>query len=192
MVRLVFGVGVNDADYPVNPWIGGVRVMCPFYRKWYSMFRRCYSRVYHKRCPTYAGCSVVPEWHRFLAFREWMIQHDWQGKELDKDLIGDKKTYSPGTCVFITQALNAFTTDHAAKRGDCPIGVSRNQGRFRAQIAIEGKISHLGRFNTPEEAHQAWAQAKAKQAFIYATEQTDQRIADALRGFGEGLLWAEY
>lgn len=192
MAKLVFGVGVNDADYAVAYKVGGAQVMCPFYRKWRDMFTRCYSPVFHKRCPTYVGCFVVSSWHRFSVFREWMIQQDWQGKELDKDLLGDGKIYSPGTCVFITQALNAFTTDHAAKRGDCPIGASCSYGRYQAVITIKGKLTFLGRFDTPEEAHLAWATKKAELAFDYANQQTDQRIADALRSFGEGLLWAKY
>lgn len=192
MAGLIYGVGINDADYAVKPWVDGVRKCCPFYRKWYNMLKRCYSPVYHKKQPTYVGCSVAPVWHRFSAFREWMDTQDWQGKELDKDLLGNGKVYSPGTCVFVSQALNTFMTDNKAIRGDCPIGVSRLRFRFQSSINIKGRQTFLGLFDTEEEAHSAWATKKAELAFQYATEQTDQRIADALRSFGEGLLWAEY
>ena len=42
------------------------------------------------------------------------------------------------------------------------MGVSfcKKTGKFRAFLSVDGKSSHLGRFNTPEEAHAAYTEAK--------------------------------
>lgn len=109
-----------------------------------------------------------------------MVTHDWQGKQLDKDLSGNGKVYGPRTCVFVTHAVNSFTLDHAAARGDCPLGVSFVRGRYRASISINGKSKHVGYFDTPAEAHQAWVTAKQDQAVTLIEQQTDIRVAVGL------------
>ena len=70
--KLVFGVGINDADYSIQKVItivdeNGKRRqkqiwICPFYKKWKSMLERCYSDKYRERYPTYKSCSVCQEW----------------------------------------------------------------------------------------------------------------------------------
>jgi len=50
--KLVYGVGINDAEYQVNPAIDGSRVMCPAYAAWHGMMKRCYSDKYHNKKPT--------------------------------------------------------------------------------------------------------------------------------------------
>ena len=42
------------------------------------------------------------------------------------------------------------------------IGVDAHNGRWRAQIVIDYTKKHLGMFDTPEEAHQAYLDAKRK------------------------------
>jgi hypothetical protein len=135
--------------------------------------------------PTYVGCSVSPDWLRFSMFLAWMQRQDWQGKQLDKDiLIPGNKIYSPDTCVFVPSALNMFLVDTGKTRGDWPLGVSETRrGRFRATCRnpFTGKTEWLGQFNDPEEAHQSWRARKHQHALRYADQQTDPRIAQALR-----------
>lgn len=182
---LIYGVGRNDAPYNVNPTIDGKQVMCAFYAKWQDMLRRCYDEAFQKRQPTYKGCRVDPQWHSFMCFRAWMETQDWEGNELDKDILGDGKLYSPETCVFVPKALNMFTVDRAAGRGAWPIGVSfdHNRQKFQAKINVNGRSKNLGRFDTQLEAHLAWASAKAGLALDWAARMTDQRIAEALNRF---------
>lgn len=40
------------------------------------------------------------------------------------------------------------------------LGVSRSQGKFKAQIKVYGKVRTIGRFHTPEAAHAAYLKAK--------------------------------
>ena len=187
----VCGVGVNDAAYPVYGFskIDGRKKLlwiCPTYRSWNDMLRRCYGVGEQAVHPTYAGCSVSPDWLSLSVFRAWMLGQPWEGASLDKDLLyPGNKVYGPDTCVFIQSQLNVFLTDRGAARGEWPIGVSRHKasGKFAAQCRnpFTRKGEHLGLFALPEDAHEAWRARKHEHACAYADQQTDPRIAAALR-----------
>lgn len=189
--KLVSGVGINDADYPVTirAMIGGKRVqlwMCPFYQAWAAMLARAYGERIHKLNPTYEECSVFNDWHRFSVFREWMSRQDHNGMDLDKDILSPgNKVYSPNTCVFVSRQLNTFIVDCGACRGKWPIGVSwhKKLSKFRAYCRnpFTAKHEHLGLFACPSEAHEAWRNRKHQIACAYAEMQTDIRVASALR-----------
>ena len=186
MGKLVFGVGVNDADYPVKPTINGKQIICPFYRTWQNMMNRCYSAKYQEKFPTYTGCAVSAEWLTFSNFKVWMEKQDWQGKELDKDIIfKGNKIYSSETCVFVDSVTNSFTLDRSLDRGEWPIGVylSEPAGKFRAQCGnpFTEKRESLGCFTCPREAHEAWRKRKHELALRLADLQSDSRVADAIR-----------
>ena len=123
--KLVYGVGINDADYFVTKNENGKIVwMCPYYQTWTSMLKRAYSDKCKQRQPTYQGVTVCEEWHSFMRFRAWMETQDWEGKQLDKDiLVQGNKVYSPNTCVFVDGVVNSFLLDCAASRGEWPLGV---------------------------------------------------------------------
>lgn len=157
------------------------------------MLRRCYSVKYQKDFPSYSGCSVSTGWLSFSVFREWMAGQEWEGNQLDKDiLIPGNKIYCPEACVFVPRQLNLFTTDSNATRGEFPIGVSWNKqaSKFKASCCnpFTGKEEYLGLFLGQEEAHEAWRKRKHEHACTYADQQTNPRIANALRtryAFGE-------
>lgn len=191
----ICGVGINDADYVVIlledlPRINGKRKRrkiweCPFYVKWASMIKRCYSKIQESRSPSYEGCKVCEEWLYFSNFRAWMVEQDWEGKELDKDiLVPGNKVYSPNTCIFVDKRTNSFIIECTKSRGEYPIGAKfvKHVGKFAAVCnnVQTSKQEHLGYFDTPEEAHIAWLNFKLKQAEIIASQQTDERVADAL------------
>jgi len=188
--KLVCGVGINDAAYNVcvrlvpedgkqSKWT------CPYYSIWVHMLQRCYDPKIRKLQPSYTGCFVCNEWHLFSKFRSWMEQQDWQGNQLDKDLlVVGNKAYSPETCVFVSCKVNTFIVDCRAARGELPIGVNFHKatGKFQACCrSIEtGKKEYLGVYLTPEEAHIRWLSFKLEQAEILAAEQQDSRVAEAL------------
>lgn len=188
--KLIYGVGINDANYSVHKYeiIEGIRKqtwVCPFYSKWVGMIRRAYSQGEHKRHPSYIGCSTIPEWHYFMTFRAWMETQDWDGKELDKDLlVVGNKVYGPNTCVFVDAKVNTFLTECNASRGEWPIGVyfQKDAGKYRAMCSDPktGKRKSLGYFSNSEEAHKAWLDKKIELAYDLASEQSDPRIASAL------------
>lgn len=189
--KLVYGVGVNDEDYPmyVSAKVGGRHKKlwtCPIYRTWKDMLGRCYNAKCHAKHPTYIGCTVAPEWLSFSAFRAWMLAQEWEGKELDKDiLIQGNKVYGPDACVFVPANLNLFMNDNRSVRGEWPTGVSwhKASGKFSSRCCnpFTGKREQLGLFTCPDAAHEAWRQRKYQHACAYADQQADRRIAQALR-----------
>jgi len=190
VTKLVQGVGVNDADYHIahKLKVNGVWRevwICPFYKKWKEMLRRCYSDKEHKRHPTYIGCQVCSEWLIFSNFKSWMETQDWEGKHLDKDLIGDGTLYSPETCVFVSGSVNSFLLDRQLHRGEYPLGVHLDKVtcKFMAMCSniFTGKRENLGRFSCPEKAHLRWLERKNELACALADIQDDCRVANALR-----------
>ncbi len=191
--KLIQGVGVNDADYNVYEYetIGGKKKIvwrCKFYQTWKNMLERCYSNNFQSKNPTYKGCSTCDDWLIFSKFRTWMESQDWEGKQLDKDLLVEgNKVYSPDDCIFVHPTVNKFTTDHGNARGEYMIGVywSKNAGKFMSQCCnpFNGKQEHLGYFTNELEAHLAWKTRKQGHACMLADSEfvTDPRLAEALR-----------
>lgn len=187
MGKLIYGVAINDADYKVTKEDGGKQVwICPYYRKWMNMLVRCYGYSEHKRRPSYSQCFVSQEWLNFSNFKNWMENQDWQGKELDKDLlvVGNKE-YSKETCIFVTNSVNQFTKDRSNCRGEFMIGASWHKGNKKFISSCRdfrtGKVLVVGYFTTEIEAHKAWRKRKHELACQLADLQTDIRVAEALR-----------
>ena len=179
-MRKIFRVGINDANYAVMPIIDGKQMRCPFYRKWCGMLRRCYCPNYLAQRPTYQGCVVCDEWLYFSNFKEWMETQGWEDKQLDKDFFGDGSIYSPSTCCFVEQWLNSLFNGRAALRGLYPIGVSKHKNRFRARLKINGHGTHIGYFDTSEEASTAYQKAKRQHVIDKMKDYPDQRIKQAV------------
>lgn len=172
--KLVHGVGINDADYVVQPRINGKQLMCPVYQTWVEMLKRCYSPKYQAKQPTYIGCSVSERWLVFSNFKAWMDNQDWHGRELDKDICTPgNKIYSPDNCVFVTKEINALLNNHASARGSYPLGVSfhKKEGKIRATISKHGKYHHLGYYSSPELASDAYVSAKVAHIIEVASTQ---------------------
>lgn len=191
-VKLVLGVGVNDAGYTVSTKSkrvdGKQKVLwvCPFYRVWVSMLTRCYSQRFQTKQPAYIGCTVCDEWLLFSAFMRWMSSQDWRGKALDKDiLLPGNKTYSPEICIFVSQPLNNFLIGYNPIEGRETIGCTwmEKNNKYMAQCKnpFTRKNDHLGLFADSIDAHLAWKAKKHEHACRYADLQTDPRIAIALR-----------
>jgi hypothetical protein len=189
--KLVCGVGINDASHKIETKVGGKRVICPFYKAWKNMLERCYSPKLQAKRPTYAGCHVDPRWHRLSAFRSWMLEQDWHGNQIDKDLLfPGNKVYGPDTCVFVSSQINNLLTDHGAARGGFPLGVclDAKRGKFRARVCISGRRKHLGLYTEALQAHHAYQLAKAKAISDAAETCTDPRVRSALLARSDQLL----
>lgn len=206
--KLVYNIGINDAEYRVKisvecPRVNGKRKSkvifeCPFYSVWKSMLERCFSLKFKQKHPTYKDITCCEEWLTFSNFKSWMEQQDWRGKHLDKDLLVYKnKVYSPETCVFITGNINSFITKRQGSRGDYPLGVSYKEKSndmvnerfncYRASISMGGYSKYLGNFSTIEEAHKAWQLAKISKAIRLQSGQNKkvttglQRVIDKIQ-----------
>jgi len=182
-MRLVCGVGINDADYVVEKKINGKRNACPIYLSWRRMLERCYSIKFKIRRPTYTGCSVSEEWLTFSNFSNWMKSQDWQGMHLDKDiLIDNNKVYSSVNCCFVSPKTNTLLGSCLASRGKYLIGCSwhKPSKKFAAYVSINCIRVHLGSFNTEIEAHNEWRKAKAAEIIKSAFTQTQDNVREAL------------
>lgn len=182
----VFGVGINDLDRNVTWKVNGKKGACSIYRTWQNMLGRCYDPKFHERHPSYIECAVIDEWVKLSQFESWMLEQDWKGKQLDKDIIVfGNKLYSPDTCAFITAQLNLFVMDTAATRGEWPVGVSWTKRDEAFKAEIRNPFTHrregLGYYDNPEDAHLAWKGRKHQFALEYADQQSDSRVAEALR-----------
>lgn len=191
MKKLIYGIGINDAGYTIQKEINGKQVMCPFYQRWKGMMARSYCKKIHARQPTYIGASVCEEWLTFSKFKKWMETQEWEGNDLDKDIIKPgNKIYAPEFCCFVSRRINGLLNDCRAKRGDLPIGVyyqkDRKDYRARCWDGMGFQLS-LGEFSTPNEAHKAYIKCKVEIINSIASQQNDLRIANGLRKHAEYL-----
>ena len=176
----VHGVGINDVRRATNE---------SYYKVWEGMFRRSYDPCYQQKNITYIGCTVHPHWHHLSNFKQWYDQQgDVTGKQLDKDIISPgNKVYGPDTCLFVSRKLNAFFVSSDKLRGKYPLGVYKHTSRKRRKPFMAmindgtGKKKFVGYYSTPEEAYQAFIQAK-KELLLerFILPETDQRLKQAL------------
>lgn len=171
--KLVFGVGIKDENLVTTVFVNGKSKMCPYYQRWYDMFRRCYSETYQKNNPSYKGCSVCNEWLTFSNFKKWMETQDWENKTLDKDLLDpSNNVYCPEKCIFVDICINCLFLDAPTKRGKLMLGVcyvnkkkdmvNEYKKPYRACVREYGnkKQIHISSFVSEFDAHRAWQKAK--------------------------------
>jgi hypothetical protein len=149
-----FGVGNYTSDHPAHS-------------VWRNMVKRCYSSALAARYPTYKNVTVCVPWLNYQNFAKWYADHDVQGWHLDKDLLsGQTKEYSPETCCFIPQEINAFMTNEQSTNTSGSIGVTWASDRNKWRVSIGGSKSNqdLGQFNCFEEATQTYMAARQERA----------------------------
>jgi len=142
---------------------------------WHNHWRAMVERVnvkndnFHR---TYIDVTIYEEWYNYQNFAKWAKENYYEIEnlrmELDKDILfKGNKIYSPDTCVFVPQLINALFVKADKSRGDLPIGVywhERDQ-EYRAQcsyITETGKRKNkwLGGHNNPEDAYLAYKKFK--------------------------------
>ena len=190
MTSSVYGIGcIGIGDYKTCDE-NGKHTKC--YDTWNNMYKRCYDPKLHKKKPTYENCSVAEEWWNFQAFAKWDNENYYEVEgetmALDKDILNKgNKIYSPDTCIYVPQSINTLFTKSNKIRGKYPIGVCKKGNRFVAQLSKgDVKQIHLGYFDTPEEAFQAYKQAK--EAYIKEVAEKykgkiDNRAYEALMNY---------
>jgi hypothetical protein len=173
----VSGVGFNDVGFQMK--INGKNIWQ--YHLWMNMLQRAFDAKYKQRSPTYEDATCCDEWLSFANFLEWVNKEvEYKGHPvgfaLDKDIIvKGNKTYSPDVCSLVPQAVNSLLLDSGAARGDFPIGVTfdKRRSKFIAQLGCFGKMKHLGRYDTIEDAVFTYKTAKEAQIKIVATQYKD-------------------
>lgn len=156
---LVYGIGINDANVIVNR--GGKQITS--YHVWQDILYRCHTAEGNADCPSYVGCSICEEWKRFSVFKRWFDENYVEGYNLDKDILEKRnKVYDPAHCVFVPQEINLLLCKANRIRGKYPIGVSYHGqcNKFTASFYANNKNKYLGLYSTPEEAFNAYKEAK--------------------------------
>lgn len=199
--NLVYGVGVNDANYKltIREPTGTLNKdstkkykivwRCPYYVKWFGMLKRCYSKKFKTSNPTYKGCSVCLEWLTFSNFKTWVKSQgasDWDILQLDKDLLVEgNKVYSPTTCVLVSSRINTFILDSAGSRSLLSLGVypslsTTNPYSTQCRDPLKRYSPYVGLYRTEAAAHQAWQQKKHEYSCELAEFETDIRVKQVL------------
>lgn len=161
-----FGVGVVGAKYPIRVNGADIRE----YVVWNSMLCRCYDENMKKRCQTYEDVTCCEDWLYFENFYEWLHSQSnfdkWysnDGWHLDKDIIvKGNKDYNPDTCCLVPQSVNVLFVKREARRGEFPIGVSKNGNKFRANCnnPFTKEQEYLGNYDMADQAFLAYKKRK--------------------------------
>lgn len=172
--KLTRGIGINDMDYDVFKRLPDGKVWhCPIYRAWANMLTKVthtegrYSYEYEKEYGySYFDVRCCDEWLKFSNFHRWYSGQRYEGRSLDKDLLGDGTLYSPETCCLIPQQLNTTLTAQKIRRkgnkNGLLTGVCGYEGHYYFRINHKGKVYATAQCRTEIEAHQHWQFYKAK------------------------------
>jgi hypothetical protein len=191
----VYGVGINDSDYVVTIKINNKRKICPIYKIWANMLKRCYCNEFQIKNPAYNGCKVVSWWRTFSHFRIWVITQDWQGKDLDKDFIfSNNKIYSPSSCLFVNSDINRLVEKRTISTGPTAYGtyLDKRRSLFVARCSVRSKDVWIGSYKKEKEAGEAFLKFKSNHVHEIALQQTDERLKQALIRISGEISRGEY
>lgn len=155
--NLLYNVAIVDIKQ------AGTQEYVKSYEYWVNMVARCYSPHMLKKYPTYKTCSVCSDWLLFSNFHKWFQINYIDGYDLDKDILyKGNKVYSPITCCFVPHKINCVINKCQSSRGNLPLGVYYDKSRckYYASLKRDMKTEFIGRFNTPEEAFNAYKLTK--------------------------------
>ena len=151
---------------------------------WKNMIRRIYNG-YGRFAKCYENCVICEEWLDYGVFKNWYENQRGCGLkyELDKDLLGNGKLYSPETCCLLPRELNRMISDRKTKNRELPTGVVKSGKKYYAHYVMgtsEKKLVRIGGFNTPEEASNAYKAFRKKRIaetaqFYYDKGELDER-----------------
>lgn len=117
-------------------------------------------------CVNKSGKTVVifVEGKLYLAHRlAWLYVHGyWPFKQIDH-IDGDSMNNRIANLRDVSASINQQNRRRAARHSSSGVmGVRARNGRWAAQIRVNGKVHHLGQFDTPEAAHAAYIEAKRR------------------------------
>jgi len=135
------------------------------YKTYREMLQRCHN-TNSKDFANYGGRGIE-------VCKRWRFgEADRSGFECFRDDVGEKpspdyvidridndKGYRPSNCRWATRSLSMYNRRPAKNKLGMP-GVFRNRNKYAAQIRDGGRATHLGMFDTPEQAAAAYQKAK--------------------------------
>lgn len=136
-----------------------------------GVFTRRIARSWAARAGVVAGCvdghgytSIKIDGRIYGAHRlAWFWVHGvWPAKKIDH-INGDRADNRICNLRDVPTSTNCQNQRRAQSHNKTGfLGVSPDRGRFRAAIWLDGKNLHLGMFDTPEQAHDAYLNAKRR------------------------------
>lgn len=97
--------------------------------------------------------------HRFIWF---YVHGTWPIGNIDH-IDGNRSNNRIANLRDVSQAMNIQNERKPRSNNKSGfLGVKANRGLWKAEISINGKTKFLGRFKTPEEAHQVYVEAKRR------------------------------
>lgn len=149
------------------------------YEKYRAMFDRCYGKQDGNNV-AYKGCEVCEEWFKFENFVTWFNDNyyeiDGQTMELDKDLFGNGKLYSPQTCIFLPHRINSIFTrseNRRKKNKDLPKGVHTHKRQNGSTCYRVLRLRKDCLFDNVEDAERAYKEIEQKRKIELAEEYKD-------------------
>lgn len=148
------------------------------FEKYRAMMDRCYGNQKGNNA-VYKGCEVCEEWYIFENFVRWYNDNyytiDDEQMDLDKDIFGNGKLYSPQTCVFVPHKLNSqIACRNNLKYGkELPMGVTIHK-RPSGNICYRVVALHKnGLFNNIQDAKIAYDNYVEQQYHNFAMQYKD-------------------
>lgn len=103
--------------------------------------------------------TVMVDRKKYLAHRlAWLVTTGGWPDRCDH-IDGNPSNNRISNLRDVSQAVN-LQNQTAARSPSGFLGAHAKRGRFRARIGVAGKAHNLGTFDSPEEAHAAYVQAK--------------------------------
>lgn len=133
----------------------------PYLSTWSGLLLRCNDAEFKSKHVSYTDAVMCDEWYNLQAFCSWCEKTkpciDNIKWELDKDLLGDGKLYSPDTCCFLPKDVNLFLSK--LDRNYIP---RYSNGRWQVWCSdgVSTENRYVGIYSTQEEAVQVWKQKK--------------------------------
>lgn len=164
--RTVKGVGyLGEGKFPAKTTPEGKFN----YHLWAGMLERSTCPKFKAKHPSYANVTLTAEWECFQTFCRDITSLVGYGNtddsgdrwHLDKDLlIPGNDIYGKSQCCFLPREINLIIRSAPGGR-ELPIGVVKHakNGNYNARLGP----THLGCFDTPEEAFGAYAEAKEQE-----------------------------
>lgn len=160
------------------------------YNKYRGMLDRCYG-IQKGHNVVYQGCEVCKEWSNFENFLVWFNDNYYSiddNMDLDKDILGNGKLYSPDTCVFIPHKLNSqFARRNNTKFDkDLPMGVTRHKrqgGSVCYRVVVLPHNQLFNDINEAENAYKQYVKAQYKEFAITYKDIIPQRLYEKLVDF---------
>lgn len=130
------------------------------YKIWSGMKRRCLNKNYDGY-EKYGGRGITV-CNRWLEFSNFLEDMGLAPEDLTLERVDNSKGYSPSNCIWATHTTQSRNRRVQKNNTSGVKGVSydKKNNSYRASIGVNGRVIHLGRFKSLEDAKLARKEAE--------------------------------